>query len=72
MSNLISRKIVKGNEISIYRIPILAGMQFTYTKGGTTNNELKKVGHYDYVITSNKNGETISEKKMHNVFYNNI
>ena len=64
---LISKKIVNGNEVSIYRMPIIAGMQFN--KGKTIGNRLKKIGYYDFVLTVSFLGETISEERKPNVFY---
>jgi hypothetical protein len=70
MTKLISRKIVNGNEVSVYRHPIMAGMQFCYTKGKTINNKLHQVGHYDYEIITSALGETLSEKSFNKQFYN--
>ena len=70
MTKLISRKIVNGNEISVYRHPIMAGMQFCYTKGETKNNKMHEVGYYDYEIVTSPLGETLSEKSFNKTFYN--
>lgn len=67
-SKLISRKIVDGNEVNVYRHPIIAGMQFTYNKQRTKNNELQVIGYYDYEIIYSQIGETLSEKRYPNVF----
>lgn len=69
-TKLISQKTVCGNEISIYRHEIMAGMEFCYTKGKTKNNKIKAVGYYDFEIITNNIGETISERKLQTVFYN--
>ena len=70
MTKLISRKIINGNEVSVYRHPIMAGMQFCYTKGETKNNKIHQVGHYDYEIVTSPLGETLSEKSFNRIFYN--
>jgi len=69
-TKLISRKIINGNEVSIYRHPIIAGMQFCYSKGRTKNNKMHEIGYYDYEIIVNSIGETLSEKSFKKVFYN--
>jgi len=56
-----------GNETTVYRYPIMAGMQFTYS--GTKNNKIKKVGYYDFELITNSIGETISEKKINIKMY---
>lgn len=70
MTKLISRKIINGNEVSVYRHQIMAGMQFCYTKGETKNNKIHQVGHYDYEIVTSPLGETLSEKLFNRTFYN--
>lgn len=69
MAKLISAKTINGNEISIYRHPIMAGMQFCYKNGETKNNKITQIGHYDYEVITNEIGETISEKRLPKVFY---
>ena len=60
---------VSGNEITVYRYPIMAGMEFTYNKGMTKNNKIKKVGYYDFELITNSIGETVSEKKINIKMY---
>lgn len=69
MTKLISRKIINGNEVSVYRHSIMAGMQFCYTKGETKNNKIHQIGHYDYEIITSTLGETLSEKSFNRTFY---
>ena len=68
-TELISRKKINGNEVSVYRHTIMAGMQFCYTKGETKYNKIHQVGHYDYEIVTSPLGETLSEKSFNKVFY---
>jgi len=70
MTKLISRKIINGNEVSVYRHPIMAGMKFCYTKGETKDNKIHQVGHYYYEIVTSPMGETLSEKSFNRVIYN--
>lgn len=51
--------------------PIIAGMQFCYTKGGTINNKLEEVG-YDIVriyYDSSEKDCVIGQKRLKIVFY---
>lgn len=68
-AKLISTKIIDGNEINIYRHPIIAGMQFCYTEGSLKNIKMRQIGHYDFEIITSNIGETISERTFNKVFY---
>ena len=70
---LISRtNLPTGNIQEIYRVPIIAGMRFQYATGQTDMNKMRKVGHYDFEITLSRDGATLSEKKLDNVFYDKL
>jgi hypothetical protein len=70
---LISRaNLPTGNIQEIYRVPIIAGMRFQNATGQTDMNKMRKVGHYDFEITLSREGLTVSEKKLDNVFYDKL
>ena len=67
--NLISKKIVDGYTVAIYRHTKIAGMRFMYKKCKTDKIKMNAIGHYDYQIVTNLLGETVSEKKLSTKMY---
>jgi hypothetical protein len=63
---------METNFFTDVKSPILAGMQFCYTKGETKNNKIKQVG-YDVVRIYYDSAEkdcAVSEKRLKRVLNN--
>lgn len=51
------------------KMPIDAGMEFTYTKGGIKNAKIKEVGYYIVEIYMNSDNLVTGQKQIERVFY---
>jgi hypothetical protein len=71
LSKLISTRVIDGNEVAVYRHPIIAGMEFCYSTGKIINAGMRQIGYYDYTIITSPIGETLSEMASKKIFFNN-